>query len=258
LQISQLDVTDLRPNPSQPRTDFDEEAIEALTASIKTKGVMHPLVAYRCANGGYELISGERRLRASARAGLRTVPVLLVEEPEENDKLERALIENMQRDDLKPLELANAFASLITERGFTHEEISLIVGKARSTVTNTLRLLELDPRVIKALEEKRVSEGHARVFLTVSKENIGKLLAAVTSKKLSVRATEAMAKQLSTPKKAKPPLSADDEALSKELQEYCGLRVSLRPSGKDGGGVIELRYKNIDELDFFINKIRAR
>ncbi|MDR2401828.1 MAG: ParB/RepB/Spo0J family partition protein [Deferribacteraceae bacterium] len=257
LGVAQIAITDIRPNPRQPRSDFDDEALAALTESIRNKGVLHPLVAYRTAEGGCMLISGERRLRASGLAGLRKVPVLIVEEPSDNNKLELALIENTQRDDLKPLELAKAYSALIAEFGYTHEAIASIAGKARSTVTNTLRLLELDRRVADALEKKQIDQGHARVFLTLSQENIGKLLAAVLAKNLSVRATEAMAKTMTSPKKAKKVLSPDEIALEKEFEEYSGLHVSLRKKSR-GGGVIELHFRNIDELDTIINKIRGR
>jgi ParB family chromosome partitioning protein len=228
----------------------------ALTESIKKRGVLHPLVAYRSADGGCILISGERRLRASGLAGVRTVPVLIVEEPSENNKLELALIENTQRDDLKPLELARAYSALIAEFGYTHEAVASIAGKARSTVTNILRLLELDPRVAAALEKKEIDQGHARVFLTLPKEHIGELLAAIITKNLSVRATEALAKSLAAPKKPRAALSADEKALERELEQYSSLRVSLRRKGS--GGVIEFHYSNIDELDTLINKIRVR
>jgi ParB family chromosome partitioning protein len=255
--VSQIDITDILPNPRQPRTDFDEEALSALTASIKKQGVLHALMAYRSADGGYILVSGERRLRAAGLAGLRTVPVLVVDEPSEHNKLELALIENTQRDDLKPLEFARACASLIEECGYTHEEVSAVVGKARSTVTNSLRLLELDGRVAEALEKKEISEGHARLFLTLPQEYVGKLLNAIIAKNLSVRAAEAMKKALTTPRKVKRAPTADETALERELEECSGLRVTLRKKAK-GGGIVELHFQHIDELDTLINKIRAR
>ncbi|MDR2884097.1 MAG: ParB/RepB/Spo0J family partition protein, partial [Deferribacteraceae bacterium] len=203
------------------------------------------------------LIAGERRWRAAGLAGLRTVPAVVIPHPEENERLELALIENTQRDDLKPMELARAYSALMIRCAYKQEELAKVAGKSRSAVANTLRLLDLEPIVMDALESKQLTEGHARVFLTLDKGLISELLNAVIQRGLSVRQTEALAKMLATePKKA---VAADPniEALTKEFESFFGSKVSMKgKKGKDSG-VIEIKYSSAEELDKIVNKLRG-
>lgn len=254
-KFTKVDITDISANDKQPRRDFDPEALEALTHSVKTKGIMQPLVVSK-RDKGYMLISGERRLRAAGLAGLKEVPVVIIEMPEENDRLELALIENTQRDDLKPLELADAYKELIEKGNYIQEDVAKITGKSRSAVANTLRLLDLPEDVKQALETRRISEGHARVFLTLAPEHVRKLLNMVINKRLSVRQTEALAKALSSGEKPIVEESADMEALRGEIEEYLGSKVRIK-KGKKESGTIEIKYTSGEELDKIVNKLRG-
>lgn len=254
-KFTEIDITDIMPNDRQPRRDFDPEAMEALTYSIKSKGIMQPLVVSK-KETGYMLISGERRLRAAGLGGLKKVPVIIVDMPEENDRLELALIENTQRDDLKPLELADAYKELMDKGGYIQEDVAKIAGKSRSAVANTLRLLDLAEIVRQALEKRKITEGHARVFLTLPHEHIQKLLNMVINKKLSVRQTEALAKTLTAGERPVVEEDADFRALVKEMEEYIGSRVKIK-KGKKDTGTVEIKYTSGEELDKIVNKLRG-
>lgn len=254
-RLIEADITEIKPNDQQPRHDFDPEALAALSTSVKERGIMQPLVVSRT-NGGFMLISGERRLRAAGMAGLKKVPVVIIPQPDENNRLELALIENTQRDDLKPLELAKAYKELTERCSYIQEDIARIAGKSRSAVANTMRLLDLFPFVMEALEKKIITEGHARVFLTIDEGQARRLLNAVINRKLSVRQTEAMAREMARPVRSID-ADPDQDAFAKELGDYFGLKVDVKNRGKRGG-VIEIRYRSADELDTIVNKIRGK
>jgi ParB family chromosome partitioning protein len=265
-RLIDLDITAIKPNDQQPRYDFDEEALEALTTSIKEKGLLQPVIVVAQANG-YMLISGERRWRASGLAGLKVIPAVVIDNVNENERLELALIENTQRDDLKPLELAKAYQELITRTGYRQEDVARIAGRSRSAVANTLRLLELTPLVMKALDKKMISEGHARVFLSVPENQQAKLLNDVISEALSVRQTEALAKLLQNDVEHKndtaepkvfelPGLDPNMLAIAKEMESFFESKVTLKAKGKSSG-VIEIRYSSEEDLDKIVNKLRG-
>ncbi len=261
-KLLEIDITDICPNDLQPRRDFDADGISALAESIRSKGVMQPLVVAKASGQSdtkYMLIAGERRWRASGLAGLKSVPAVVIDYPEDTDRLELALIENTQRDDLKPLELARAYSSLMDKCGYRQEDVARIAGKSRSAVANTLRLMDLPANVVEALEAKKITEGHARVFLSLDETQCARLLNAVTGQFLSVRQTEALAKRLQKAEKDEPVQEPDPnfEALAREMESFFGAKVHMKSRGKNNKrGVIQIRYESPEELDRIILKLR--
>ena len=259
----EVDIADICPNDSQPRRYFEEEGLLSLAESISGKGVIQPLVVAKTDGQGkakYMLIAGERRWRAAGLAGLKNIPVVLIERPTETERLELALIENTQRDDLTPLELAQAYRSLMDKCGYGQEDVARIVGKSRSAVANTLRLLSLPASIMEALESKMISEGHARSFLSLDETQQAKLLNAIINRSLSVRRTEALAKKLQKGEKAVPSPEQDPnfEALIKEMECFFGSKIKLKSRNKNiNRGIIEIRYESLDDLDRIISKLRS-
>jgi ParB family chromosome partitioning protein len=250
-------VGKIRRSPRQPRTGIEGEELEELAASIREHGVLQPLIVTRGpAHDEYTLIAGERRLEAAKLAGLERVPVL-VRDASDQQRLELALIENLQREDLSPLETAEAYRHLHEEFGLSHEDVSKRVGKSRVAVTNTLRLLKLPERVRQALAGGQISEGHARAILALP--TVQAQLAAVDTilkRSLSVRQTEELARWMTgkrTPKPAPPRLPPDLRALEKRFEEALGTRVTIK-RGKRGGLVL-LYYYSDEELDAIANQI---
>ena len=187
---NEVDINSIVPNPKQPRTVFDEDALTELSASIKEVGVLQPPVVRSVGNGKYELIMGERRLRASKLAGLKTIPVIIRATPD-NELLREALLENIHRSQLNPLEEAAAYENLITDFGYTHDELAAKVGKSRPAITNTLRLMNLPASVQRRLAAGVISAGHARALLTLTDgAEIERLANRIVAEGLSVRATE--------------------------------------------------------------------
>jgi len=253
--VSQIQIDQIDPNPRQPRSNFDADELEELAASIRQHGVIQPLILSRSPQSGrYLLIAGERRLMAARQAGLFTVPAI-VREASEQQQLELALIENIQRADLNPLEEADAYRQLIEEFTLSHEEISARVGKSRSAVTNTLRLLKLPASVQKALSEGQISEGHARALLALSTPVAqGAALHTILKKNLNVRQTEELVRQLSGQRPLASPRSepsAEIQALEERLRSALGTRVSLSPRRK--GGTITIHYYSDEELDTLLD-----
>jgi ParB family chromosome partitioning protein len=254
--ILQVPVDSVRRNPRQPRMHFDPQELEELTASVREHGILQPLIVSAEADGSYTLIAGERRLEAARRAGLRTVPVL-VRQIGERGRLELALIENLQRADLNPLEEAEAYRQLHEEFGLSHEEIARRVGKSRVAITNTLRLLSLAQPLKQALLEGAISEGHARALLTLSTlEAQVAALRTVLQHGLTVRQTEELVRKLSgerpQPKPARLP-PPEIQALEERLRASLGTKVSLRHSRK--GGVIAIHYYSEEELNALLEKL---
>jgi ParB family chromosome partitioning protein len=254
--ILQVPVDSVRRNPRQPRMHFDPQELEELTASVREHGILQPLIVSAEADGSYTLIAGERRLEAARRAGLRTVPVL-VRQIGERGRLELALIENLQRADLNPLEEAEAYRQLHEEFGLSHEEIARRVGKSRVAITNTLRLLSLAQPLKQALLEGAISEGHARALLTLSTpEAQVAALRTVLQQGLTVRQTEELVRKLSgerpQPKPARLP-PPEIQALEERLCASLGTKVSLRHSRK--GGVIAIHYYSEEELNALLEKL---
>ncbi len=264
--LRSVPVTSIQPNRFQPRTVFAEESLEALAASIKEMGVLQPLIVrpIESSEGIYELIAGERRLRAAALAGLENVPVLVQDDVNDRLSLEQAVVENLHRVDLHPLEEAAAYQQLIDDFDLTHEQVSTRVGKSRATVTNTLRLLHLGEVAQVALANGAISAGHARALLAVSDPSEQEsLVQRVIKNDLSVRATEEAVRLLSEPKgpppvepKAPPmgtvsPLRPVPDAsvaeLERLLEDFLDTRVHVDLRGRNGKIVID--FADLDDLE---------
>ena len=259
--VKMAEIDSIIPNPKQPRSIFNEEELNELAASIKEHGIIQPLIVSEKQNGQYILIAGERRLRAAQIAGLATVPVIC-RDADDRQLLELALIENIQREDLSPLEAAEAYKNLEENFDMTHEEISKRVGKNRVSVTNTMRLLKLPGEVQKSLLEKKITEGHARALLSLPTAQAQiSALAYIVSHELSVRQTEEYVRNLAGGKK--PEKSQQGKTLSPELQDIeerlrrtIGTKVTLRPA-KGGKGTISIHYYSEEELESLIEKLGA-
>jgi ParB family chromosome partitioning protein len=255
--VSQIPIDQIDPNPRQPRSRFDADELEELAASVRQYGVIQPLILARSPQAGrYLLIAGERRLIAARQAGLLEVPAIL-REASDQQHLELALIENIQRADLSPLEQADAYRQLAEEFNLSHEEISERVGKSRSAVTNTLRLLKLPASVQKALSEGLISEGHARALLALASPAAqGAALHSILKNNLNVRQTEELVRRLSGQKpstRPRPEPSAEIQALEERLRSALGTRVSLNPRRK--GGTITIHYYSDEELDTLLDAL---
>lgn len=252
-------IDEIRPNPEQPREVFVKEAIEELAASIKAHGVLMPLVVRR-EEGRYVLVAGERRLRAAALAGLSEVPVLVREAMDASKQLELALVENLQRADLDPIEAARGFQRLIDEYGYTQDQVAASVGKDRSTVANAVRLLKLPDFVHAALRDGRISAGHARAMLPLaSEEELRKVLVKVVAQNLNVRQTERMVAELvRVPAVVTAERKRREKTLdyaTKLLEEALHTGVAIHASPR-GGGRIVVEYGDGEELERLIAWMR--
>ena len=255
--VNEVPIDGIKPNPLQPRNRMPAEQIEELANSIREHGVIQPLIVTQGETPDeYILIAGERRLVAAGQAGLETVPVI-IREASDRERLELALIENLQRSDLGALEAAEAFRQLAEDFKLSHEEIAAHVGKSRSSVTNTLRLLNLAPEAQSALAEEVISEGHARALLSleISQYQIA-ALETVISDGLNVRQTEALVRKMSAqpPKPVKRQArSADVIALEDRIRRSLGTKVNLNP--KKSGGTLVIHYYSNEELDAILERI---
>lgn len=243
----------------QPRRHFDEDKLRELADSIAAQGVVQPVVVRPVADGRYELIAGERRWRASQLAGLAEIPAV-IREVDDQTAMAMGLIENIQRDDLNPLEEAQALHRLLEEFGLTHQEIAQAVGKSRTTITNLMRLLELNPDVKSLVEQGQLEMGHARALLALVGENQSQAAQVVAKKGLSVRETEALVRKLKeggdAPSKNAPlELDPDVRRLVQSLGDTLGANVELKQTGK-GKGKLIISYNTLDELDGILAHIR--
>lgn len=257
----QAEIEDVHPTPDQPRRRFGESELDELAQSIRTYGVIQPLIVRPRKEGGYFLIAGERRWRASQRAGLHRVPVV-VQDVDSKESFERALVENLQRADLNAIEEAEAYQRLVETLGHTQEEVATRVGKDRSTIANSLRLLRLPPAVRAHVEEGRLTMGHARALLTLeSAERIEVAARTVISKAMSVRATEAWVKAEAdgakgkAPAAAAQPKSASVRDLESRLMKSLGAQVQVTEKKRGKGGVIEIPYADLDDLDRLLERL---
>jgi ParB family transcriptional regulator, chromosome partitioning protein len=240
--ITEIAVARIQPNPRQPRQRFEPTELEALAASIREHGILQPVLVTETLDG-YQLVAGERRWRAAQLAGLERIPAV-IRQLADRDQLEVALVENLQRADLGPMEEAAAYRALIGEFGLTHEDVARRVGRAKSTVTNTLRLLELDPAVQQALVDGRLSEGHARALAGLPTEQQGRVATTVIEQELSVRQAEELVRRLREPRQAasvaaKARLDPDLERVEDDLRRRLGTKVTLARSRKGGRIIIE-------------------
>ena len=250
-------LDEIQVNPYQPRTVFDQEKIEELTRSIKEKGVIQPLLV-RKVGGGYQLVAGERRLRAAKKAGLEKIPVV-VRDISKTELLEYSLIENLQRENLNPIEEAEAYKKLMKDFDYTQQKVSQVLGKNRATVANQLRLLKLPGVVKKSLAKGEISIGHARGLLSLSElQKVKEAFRIVVGKGLSVRETEKLVKRLSQEKKKKEPEKRliHLEYVRNDLRQWLGTQVKIVKSGKKGKIIIE--FYSSEELERIIERIKGR
>jgi len=249
--LGEVAVTDIVRGRYQPRREFDEASLNELAASIKTQGLMQPVVIRSRAQGGYELIAGERRWRAAQIAGLDRIPAVIKEVTDEQASA-MALIENIQREDLNPLEEAQALERLKNEFGLTQQQVADAVGKPRVTVTNLLRLLNLGAPVREMLLSGEIEMGHARALLSLAPLDQERLARVVAAKGLSVRATEALVRSRAQPGPARPSAptkDADTARLERELSDRVGAPVTISPEGAGSGGKLVIAYSSLDELE---------
>jgi ParB family chromosome partitioning protein len=263
-KVLEVPLAEIQPNPEQPRTHFDPQALSDLCSSIKVHGIIQPILVRSKAGGGYVLIAGERRLRAAGLAGLETVPAVLRQDAGEGDvQLELALVENLQRQDLDAVEAARGYRRLQQDYGYTQEQVANKVGKERATVANALRLLRLPDSVLVLLREGRITAGHAKALLAVEDSQVLKaIVAQILSRDLSVRATEALVRSHSRAKgKTKSPSAKKaDKALryvSDLLARSLSTAVDIKPKARGGGGTIVIDYSSPDELERLIAALRA-
>ena len=254
-QLLEIDLDLIEPNSEQPRTRFSEGNLEELAQSIRANGVVQPIVARR--NGGkYQIVAGERRWRAAQRVGLQKIPVIIREVSDEK-LLELALIENIQRQELNPIEEARAYKNLVEKLGLTQETIAERVGKNRTVITTALRLLKLPKDIQELVEEEKISAGHGRALLMVSEADMQRQLTkSIIEMSLSVRETEKAIKRLNKNtyvtdeiRSVSTKNDANTQAAETKLRRYFGTNVKIIPDGKGTGGKIEVEYYSESDLD---------
>lgn len=254
---TEIPLARIAPNPRQPRQAIGAAELETLAASIREHGVLQPILVTETLDG-YQLVAGERRFRASKLAGLERIPAI-VRQLAERDQLEIALVENLQREDLGPIEEAHAFRSLIDEFGMTQEAIAVRVGRARSTVANTLRLLDLDAAVQAAVADNAITEGHARALGGLATQQQPRILDVVVDQQLSVRQTEELVRRIREPRVAKsvdengPAKDPEMERIEEDLRRTLGTKVVLARSRK--GGRIIIEYYSDEELGHLYDRL---
>ncbi|MFP5348629.1 MAG: ParB/RepB/Spo0J family partition protein [Gammaproteobacteria bacterium] len=257
-ELKHLPVDMLQRGKYQPRTHMDSAALDELAASIKAQGVVQPIVVRPLAAGGYEIIAGERRWRAAQRAGLETVPAVVRNIPDEA-AIAIALIENIQRENLNPVEEANALQRLIDEFGMTHQRVAEAVGRSRAAVTNLLRLLTLNDDARKMLEEGKMDMGHARALLSLPASQQSQIAHQVIERGLSVRDTENLVRRLlerpATRKSGGAHMDPDIRELQSKLSDKLGAKVRIQ-HGSGGSGRLSIEYHSLDELEGILSRIR--
>lgn len=262
LRFEEIPISAVRPNANQPRSTFPEAGIRELAASIREVGILQPLVV-RSTESGFELIAGERRLRAAREAGLDRVPVL-IRQAADNESMELALVENLQREDLNPLETAAAYQALMEGFGLTKEQLASRLGKSRVAVTNTLRLTQLPARIREMVLDGKLTEGHARALLGLQNEGqMIQLAERIRAEKLSVRKTEELVRSNPPEDPGQPQNTetAEDsppegfEEASRQLQEALTLPVKVRTYRR--GGKIEIRFRKTEELEALVSLLTS-
>ena len=246
-----VQIKDIQKNPYQPRKEFSEEKIQELAHSIKENGLIQPIIVRKSPVLGYEILAGERRYRASIAAGLAEVPVI-VKQLSDQDMMLHSIIENLQRENLNPIEEAKAYQSLI-DKGFTHTEIAEKMGKSRPYITNLVRLLGLPKHILIEVESGRLSQAHARLLIQLSSDKQDKLLNRIQTENLSVRQVEQiLQKTKKSSKKEKDHFVKDEE---QKLKKILGLDVQIKLQKKDSGK-ISISFHNQDEYQQFINSLK--
>ncbi|BCP58674.1 ParB/RepB/Spo0J family partition protein [Streptococcus suis] len=250
-ELHYLKIKDIQANPYQPRLHFDKEKLLELAQSIKENGVIQPIIVRRSPLIGFELLAGERRLRASQLAGLTEIPAV-IKHLSDDDLLYQAIIENLQRSDLNPIEEAHSYEKLI-EKGLTHDEIAQIMGKSRPYITNLLRLLHLSESTRQAVETGKITQGHARQLVALSEKQQAEWVQKIQEKDISVRQLETIlsSKKKKTIRKSNQFVAEEEEKLAKLL----GTKVTIQQK-KNGSGQLTIQFQNIEEFERIINSLK--
>lgn len=251
-ELLQIPVNDITVNPYQPRTEFSVDKLTELADSIKENGLIQPIIVRKSQVFGYELLAGERRWRASKIAGLKKIPAI-IKDLTDQEMMLQAIIENLQRDDLNPVEEAKSYQALV-DKGMTHDEIARSMGKSRPYVSNLVRLLNLTPKVLKAVQENQISQAHARLLVPLPDQEQGKWLESILSDKLSVHQLE----QLLKPKQKKATEKKENlfkTDMEEQLKQALGLPVTIKMKNKDAG-MIQISFQDQEEFHRFINTLK--
>lgn len=253
-----LNISEIEPNRSQPRKEFDEKALSELAESISKHGLLQPLLVRPLPMGGYQIVAGERRYRACRMAGITEVPVI-IRELGDTETMEIALIENLQREDLTPIEEALGYQVLIDEHDFSQEEVAQSVGKSRPTVANALRLLKLPQSILDLVSDGKISAGHARALLTLEDEKLMQELAEeIIKKDLSVRQIEKICKQKPKPEKEEVPEKKPSfySMVELALNESLGRKIKVSKNKGKQGGILQIEFYSDEELTELSNKLK--
>ena len=255
--VNKVKINNIKPNPDQPRRDFDKKSLEELSLSIKNKGVITP-ITLRKSGKDYEIVAGERRWRAAKKANLKSIPAYIIDVKNNSEMMQVALIENIQREDLNAIEEAEGYAILNSKYGLSHDEIANIIGKKRTTISNALRLLKLPPEIRKSIRAGKISAGHGRAILqkkTISAMQV--FWKKIINESLSVRAAEALVRPLGKVKKIRKVgvKKGSTKGIEDKLIEIFGTKVKLKPS--QVGGSIEIVYFSDDDLDRILDLLQS-
>lgn len=253
-----LKISEIEPNRSQPRKEFDEKALSELAESISKHGLLQPLLVRPLPLGGYQIVAGERRYRACRMAGITEVPVI-IRELGDTEIMEIALIENLQREDLTPIEEALGYQVLIDEHGFSQEEVAQSVGKSRPAIANSLRLLKLPQSILNLVSDAKISAGHARALLTLEDEKLMQELAEeIIKKDLSVRQVEKICKQKPKPEKEEVPEKKPSfySMVELALNESLGRKIKVSKNKGKQGGILQIEFYSDEELTELSNKLK--
>ena len=252
--VKELPVEDINPGRFQPRTNFDEEKLSELTSSIKNHGVLSPILVREVGLNKYEVIAGERRLRASKNAGLKTIPTL-IDQKQDKDALESALIENLQREDLNAVEEARGYDRLKREFGLTQDEVATSTGKARSTIANSLRLLSLPAKVLDMLSSGKIEKGHAKLLASMDPPEAEKAADNIVKNKLTVKDLAGLSSKKTNKKIQTKTKDRDLLIVEEEMSENFGHKVEIEAKNKKSGKVV-INYNTKDELESIISKLK--
>jgi ParB family chromosome partitioning protein len=252
--VKELSVEDINPGRFQPRTNFDEEKLLELTNSIKKHGVLSPILVREVGLNKYEVIAGERRLRASKKAGLKTIPTL-IDQKQDKDALESALIENLQREDLNAVEEARGYDRLKREFGLTQDEVAASTGKARSTIANSLRLLSLPAKVLDMLSSGKIEKGHAKLLASMDPLKAEKAANNIIKNKLTVKDLAGLSSKKTNKKTQSKTKDRDLLIVEEEMSENFGHKVEIEAKNKKTGKVV-INYNTKDELESIISKLK--
>jgi ParB family chromosome partitioning protein len=252
--VKELSVEDINPGRFQPRTNFDEEKLLELTNSIKNHGVLSPILVREVGLNKYEVIAGERRLRASKNAGLKTIPTL-IDQKQDKDALESALIENLQREDLNAVEEARGYDRLKREFGLTQDQVAASTGKARSTIANSLRLLSLPAKVLDMLSSGKIEKGHAKLLASMDPLEAEKAANNIVKNKLTVKDLAGLSSKKTNKKTQTKTKDRDLLIVEEEMSENFGHKVEIEAKNKKSGKVV-INYNTKDELESIISKLK--